>query len=180
MVSVIKKEENFAVCVRPNLPMFWNLILINYLIGRNVLKKKVLNPSTLLLVRHRLTRRRARRHVLANQRGRHILYNPRHGLRIEARDCGGGYACLKTRSEEEWRPNYFLSSSERPWAYSTAPERHDKFKWKVYCDNKRQRQSAASSATSRRAPHPPSSASVSCPLFGDGIGGMPAGPSLTA
>ena len=40
MVSVIKKEENFAVCVRPNLPMFWNLILINYLIGRNVLKKK--------------------------------------------------------------------------------------------------------------------------------------------
>ena len=48
MVSVIKKEENFAVCVRPNLPMFWNLILINYLIGRNVLKKgaKSLHSTT--------------------------------------------------------------------------------------------------------------------------------------
>ena len=179
MVSVIKKRKLRSVCASK----FADVLEFNsYKLPdrKECAKKKVRNPSTLLLVRHRLTRRRARRHVLANQRGRHILYNPRHGLRIEARDCGGGYACLKTRSEEEWRPNYFLSSSERPWAYSTAPERHDKFKWKVYCDNKRQRQSAASSATSRRAPHPPSSASVSCPLLGDGIGGMPAGPSLTA
>jgi len=86
------------------------------------------------------------------------IYMPDNGVRLDVRDCHGGYVCLRTRYKEDEhfvaenqvenefnianktiasRGTYFLQSSDNHanFVSSTAPEHNSGLKWQIFCSS---------------------------------------------